>query len=329
MPHSIDLSVIIPVYNVEKYLPHCLESVLIQADNNIEVIAINDGSTDKSPEILNRYATQYPILRIINQPNQGVSAARQKGITVAHGKYILFLDADDFLEASSLNILYKKAIETDADMVLMDYYTYNPDNQKKIYIQQTPIHQYNQASLLKQMFCAERAWAVWSYIAKKELHETIKYNLVSDLSMGEDAVYTTQIVLAAHKITSINKPLINYVSRPSSVTQQKNISDQQFYSYLKFPQRIYDLLYHNHLYPELKESIAYIFLRACYETFYFHHFENAATIARLAYRHQQVIKSEKLLNNFGKWFYKAIRYYHIHPFLGNLYIKKCLKKGKI
>ena len=213
MLHSIDLSVIIPVYNVEKYLPHCLESVLIQADNNIEVIAINDGSIDKSPEILDQYATQYPSLKIINQPNQGVSAARQKGITVAHGKYILFLDADDFLEASSLNILYKKAIEADADMVLMDYYTYNPDDQKKTYIQQTSIHQYSQASLLKQMFCAERAWAVWSYIAKKELHETIKYNLVSDLSIGEDAVYTTQIVLAAHKITSINKPLINYVSR--------------------------------------------------------------------------------------------------------------------
>ena len=329
MLHSIDLSVIIPVYNVEKYLPHCLESVLIQADNNIEVIAINDGSIDKSPEILDQYATQYPSLKIINQPNQGVSAARQKGITVAHGKYILFLDADDFLEASSLNILYKKAIEADADMVLMDYYTYNPDDQKKTYIQQTSIHQYSQASLLKQMFCAERAWAVWSYIAKKELHETIKYNLVSDLSIGEDSVYTTQIVLAAHKITSINKPLINYVSRPDSVTQQKNISDRQFSSYLKFPQRIYDLLYPSYLYPELKESIAYVFLRACYETFYFHHFKNAATIARLAYRQQQVIKSEKLLNNFGKWFYKAIRYYHIHPFLGNLYIKKCLKRGKI
>lgn len=329
MLHSIDLSVIIPVYNVEKYLPHCLESVLIQADNNIEVIAINDGSIDKSPEILDQYATQYPSLKIINQPNQGVSAARQKGITVAHGKYILFLDADDFLEASSLSILYKKAIEADADMVLMDYYTYNPDDQKKTYIQQISILQYSQASLLKQMFCAERAWAVWSYIAKKELHETIKYNLVSDLSIGEDAVYTTQIVLAAHKITSINKPLINYVSRPDSVTQQKNISDRQFSSYLKFPQRIYDLLYPSYLYPELKESIAYVFLRACYETFYFHHFKNAATIARLAYRQQQVIKSKKLLNNFGKWFYKAIRYYHIHPFLGNLYIKKCLKRGKI
>ena len=329
MLHSIDLSVIIPVYNVEKYLPHCLESVLIQADNNIEVIAINDGSIDKSPEILDQYATQYPSLKIINQPNQGVSAARQKGITVAHGKYILFLDADDFLEASSLSILYKKAIEADADMVLMDYYTYNPDDQKKTYIQQISIHQYSQASLLKQMFCAERAWAVWSYIAKKELHETIKYNLVSDLSIGEDAVYTTQIVLAAHKITSINKPLINYVSRPDSVTQQKNISDRQFSSYLKFPQRIYDLLYPSYLYPELKESIAYVFLRACYETFYFHHFKNAATIARLAYRQQQVIKSKKLLNNFGKWFYKAIRYYHIHPFLGNLYIKKCLKRRKI
>ena len=329
MLHSIDLSVIIPVYNVEKYLPHCLESVLIQADNNIEVIAINDGSIYKSPEILDQYATQYPSLKIINQPNQGVSAARQKGITVAHGKYILFLDADDFLEASSLSILYKKAIEADADMVLMDYYTYNPDDQKKTYIQQISIHQYSQASLLKQMFCAERAWAVWSYIAKKELHETIKYNLVSDLSIGEEAVYTTQIVLAAHKITSINKPLINYVSRPDSVTQQKNISDRQFSSYLKFPQRIYDLLYPSYLYPELKESIAYVFLRACYETFYFHHFKNAATIARLAYRQQQVIKSKKLLNNFGKWFYKAIRYYHIHPFLGNLYIKKCLKRGKI
>ena len=329
MTGLIDISVIIPVYNVEKYLSRCLESVLTQTNINIEVIAINDGSSDNSPEILTNFAKKYSSLKLFNQTNQGVSMARKKGIDNARGEYILFLDADDFLEPESLNILYKKAVETNADMVLMDYYTFDPDHQKKEYIPRSKNDRFAPGDLLKQMFCAERAWAVWSYIAKKELHKTVKYDLVSDLTIGEDAVYTTQIVLAAHKIASVNEPLIDYVTRSDSVTQRRNLPDKHFISYQKFPQRISDLLSETPLFAALEESIAYIFLRACYETFYFHHLENAEKIARAAYKRKQIIKSGKLLGNFGKWFYKAIHYYNIHPILGKLYMKKCFKKGKI
>ena len=104
------VSVIIPVYNVEKYLRECLDSVVTQDLDDIEIICINDGSTDGSSRILAEYATQYEKLAILDKENSGLSAARNSGLSVAKGKYILFLDSDDLLsDSSAVSRLYDKA----------------------------------------------------------------------------------------------------------------------------------------------------------------------------------------------------------------------------
>lgn len=110
------VSVIIPVYNVEKFLPKCLDSLLNQTIKDLEFICINDGSTDNSSEILKRYSNKDPRIKIINQDNLGVSAARNAGIKIATGKYIGFIDSDDWVDNNYFELLYKAAEKYNADI---------------------------------------------------------------------------------------------------------------------------------------------------------------------------------------------------------------------
>ena len=98
-------SIIIPIYNVAKYLPKCLDSVLGQSFTDFEVICVNDGSTDDSLSVLEQYAARDARIKVISQANGGLSAARNTGINNAHGKYILFLDSDDWIESNTLQVL--------------------------------------------------------------------------------------------------------------------------------------------------------------------------------------------------------------------------------
>lgn len=113
-----DISVVIPVYNVEKFLPRCLDSVLMQTFTNIEIICINDGSEDGCPTILKEYAAKDKRLRIVSQPNRGLSAARNVGLDMANGEYIFFLDSDDFLHPQTLDIFYNVALKTNAPLII-------------------------------------------------------------------------------------------------------------------------------------------------------------------------------------------------------------------
>jgi glycosyltransferase involved in cell wall biosynthesis len=115
------LSIIIPVYNAEKFLRKCLDSVLHQSSPSIEIIAVNDGSTDKSLEILEHYAVNYSNIRIFSQPNKGVSAARNFALQQAEREYILFLDADDWLEEDTCKILFNEAKKEDCDIFCFEF----------------------------------------------------------------------------------------------------------------------------------------------------------------------------------------------------------------
>lgn len=112
-----DVSVIVPVYNVESYLRSCLESLAEQTLRNIEVIMVNDGSTDRSPEIAAKFESDYTNFRLISQENVGLSAARNTGIEHAAGKYIGFVDSDDFVDHTMYERLYNSAINREADIV--------------------------------------------------------------------------------------------------------------------------------------------------------------------------------------------------------------------
>ncbi len=126
------LSIIIPVYNGEKYISRCLESLLPAASEQIEVIAVNDGSRDGSSEILHAYAEKYSRLCVIDKENGGAASARRCGLAQAAGEYVAFLDIDDFAEPELYTALLEKAQSTDADIVFCDYTEEKGDKQKKI-----------------------------------------------------------------------------------------------------------------------------------------------------------------------------------------------------
>lgn len=125
------VSIVIPVYNIGKYLEKCLDSVVAQTFPDIEIIVVNDGSTDNSPEIIARYADKDSRIVVIDKSNEGLAYARKSGIEAAQGEYIQHLDGDDFLEPDAIELLYNKAIEDAADMVVFPFWFDYVDEKKK------------------------------------------------------------------------------------------------------------------------------------------------------------------------------------------------------
>lgn len=114
---KIKISVIIPIYNVEQYLSQCLDSIINQTYTNLEIILINDGSTDNSEKICNQYKLLDPRIIVIHKTNGGLSDARNTGIKIATGDYISFVDADDFIDENMYTILFQKINTTNADII--------------------------------------------------------------------------------------------------------------------------------------------------------------------------------------------------------------------
>ena len=131
MKEEIAISVLIPAYNAEKYIEKCLKSITEQSLKNIEIIVVNDGSIDRTLEILEKLKNEDNRIKIITQKNQGVSSARNTALTYAKGEYILWMDADDWIE-NGLEEVYTKAKQEKADIITMDYW--REEKGKKIYI---------------------------------------------------------------------------------------------------------------------------------------------------------------------------------------------------
>ena len=130
---SIKVSVIVPVYNVEKYIDECLASIINQTLKDIEIIIINDGSTDTSFEICTRYAEFDNRIELVNQENKGLGPARNRGLSLARGEYLSFIDSDDYIEESFLEDLYNQAVDSGADVVVGVYCLYYESSKKILY----------------------------------------------------------------------------------------------------------------------------------------------------------------------------------------------------
>ena len=137
------ISVIIPVYNVEEYLRECIDSVLNQTYDVLEVILVDDGSSDASGDICDEYAEKYTRIQVIHQKNQGQAFARNTGFAVAKGKYIYFIDSDDWIVPETLEKLVKKAEQENAEIVFFDAYSYT-EHPEKFHVEQRYLrkHQY-------------------------------------------------------------------------------------------------------------------------------------------------------------------------------------------
>lgn len=156
MPDNPLISVIIPVYNVEEYLPDCLNSLLESTYQNLEIICVNDGSPDNSAAILEQYAAKDPRFKVLNKENGGQASARNKGLEAASGKYVFFLDSDDWVSADCLGELLRTAEESGADLACIEQITvwHSPEKietEKMISGHRPGVHPINN-DVLKQMW---------------------------------------------------------------------------------------------------------------------------------------------------------------------------------
>lgn len=205
MNNRIGLSIIIPVYNVEQYLKQCLDSVANQKFTDFEVILVNDGSTDNSPYICEKYVERDKRFRLIHQKNAGLAAARQAGLDVAQGKYITFVDSDDWLEPDMYQKMYGVAIESDADIVFCNVYR-NEDKKEKPYF---PSGYYSRAEMEKVIFPRLLAgfdekgsentirWCNWLRLYKKALIDANGIRFDTRFRRSQDLPFTFECTIHA------------------------------------------------------------------------------------------------------------------------------------
>ena len=219
------ITVILPVYNVEKYLDDCLGSLLKQTYKHFEVIAVNDGSTDNSLEVLSRYQNQFDQMKIINQENRGLSGARNTGLNYVSGKYTYFLDSDDLLLANTFENLVNQAEQHNADLIRFcaesfvedDFdYDYNSNlyrDQKEL----VPNQVYDRDSFI-QINWKKKVYRspVWLYFFRSEI--LLKNQLdFEERLIHEDELFTPIALLHCERILYDPTPYFQRRYRPNSI----------------------------------------------------------------------------------------------------------------
>lgn len=282
------ISVIIPVYNIEGYLPRCLETIFQQSYQHLEIILVDDGSTDKSKEVCDAYVEKDSRARVIHQGNQGLWAARNAGLRVAQGDYIMFIDGDDYIHHDYIRIMYESITQGDGyDMAIAGFkITANPNEDVSSPID--IIHsKLSQTDLIEECFNTKQidlptVVVVWNKIYRAELINGIWFN---HYLRAEDKDFTLRVCLKASNIVYVDAILYFYVLRSSSLIHQKehNIINLQCET---------DLLYNNYnnLPPALLKSHGYFFLKKLY--------------TRMAFLKARIIDS----NDRKRWFTQCQKY---------------------
>lgn len=207
----IDISIIVPIYNAEKHLNKCLDSLVNQTKKELEFILINDGSTDSSEKIIKSYDDKR--IKYYKNKNQGIGKTRNFGINKAVGKYIMFLDSDDFLELNACERMYEK-VETDKlDIVICDYYRCFENGK----IEEVKLPNFKNSSLKDNPNIICEHLSPWAKIYKTDLLKKNNIKFAENLKY-EDAPFVIEALDCAEKIGKVNIPLNFYVIHEKSET---------------------------------------------------------------------------------------------------------------
>jgi glycosyltransferase involved in cell wall biosynthesis len=207
------ISVIIPVFNVETYLPKCLDSILSQTYENLEIVIVNDGSTDNSPKICKEYANKNSRIKVVHKENGGLSSARNAGLDVATGEYIGFVDSDDFIERNMYREMLNAMLEHSANLVICNYFS---DREIKYPCEKSMLAN---ADLVFRLYLKDKIQAfAWNKLYPRETFSEIRY---ANGILFEDMDIFLPILEKSKRIVLLNDKLYHYVQRKDSITSSK------------------------------------------------------------------------------------------------------------
>lgn len=209
------VSVIVPVYNVKKYLQKCVDSIINQDYRNIELILVDDGSTDGSGELCDLYASRDKRIVVLHKANFGSSAARNSGIKAAAGDYILFVDGDDYISPNLISAVVKKATESNADIVMFDAEFVDENGGNIEYLNAFSDKFASDFSDTRQALIGLPA--LWNKLYKKALFTDNKITIPEGIAIGEDLAANIKLISTSSKTAYVDKPFYYYVKHSDSV----------------------------------------------------------------------------------------------------------------
>lgn len=216
------ISIIVPVYNVEKYIRRCIDSIIQQDYRNLEIILVDDGSTDKSGIICDKYKKRDKRICVVHKENGGLSSARNTGIDLAKGNYIAFVDSDDYISKDMYSILMKNIIEEKADISIVNYEMVSEWGK----IKKRTITKIERKVMSGKEACKERykkdgtiMVVAWNKLYKKELFQSIRYPIGK---LHEDEFTTYKLLYRSNIVVYQNEKLYAYVQRKNSIMGEFN-----------------------------------------------------------------------------------------------------------
>ena len=241
------VSVIVPVYNVEKYIEKCLNSLLNQTLEDIEIIIVNDGSTDNSKKIIEKYLNNKNIV-YIEKENGGLSSARNYGIPYAKGEYIGFIDSDDYVENTMFEKMYSKAVQEKSDMVECDFLWEYPN---KVRFDTGKIYENQKRAIVDGRVVA------WNKIIKREVLESTKIKFPEGLRY-EDVEFFYKLIPYLNKISFVKEPLVHYVQRNDSIANTQNERTAEIFTVLD---NVISFYKEKGFYEQYKSELEFVYAR--------------------------------------------------------------------
>lgn len=249
---KILLSIIVPVYNVEEYLKNCIKSIVIQEYKNLEIIIIDDGSTDSSAKICDSFK-KYEFISVIHKKNGGVSSARNCGVANSRGEYVAFVDSDDTLCLNCYNILINQLKKNpNIDILVFGFNNIKLNGKSHSVYGTEKIIEYSAYESMKNFFdndfVKNLMYAPWNKIYKKEILENVRFD--ENLRIGEDFLFVFECLSKSNSVLIYDKCLYNYYERNNSAMTSK-FSEKNF-DYVKSFEKIVEIA--REISPKLENS---------------------------------------------------------------------------
>ncbi|MGL5384032.1 MAG: glycosyltransferase family 2 protein [Culicoidibacterales bacterium] len=295
---KLQVSIIVVAYNIEKYIDKCLESIMNQTVTNIEIIVVNDGSTDSTLEIIQEKASQDNRIKIIDKQNAGTNEARKSGLSVAKGEYLLFVDGDDWLEVEALDVLYNKAKSNDFDIVCYNAYWSWDDKRKE----QSTFSDLLSEDHLENLFLSRILPSLCFKFIKKNYIDIYEIEFASNISYAEDLATVASLFMYKPKVGFEKSNLYNYYQRNDSITKKSNLKVLEIDIAMQFIKR---KLLENNLYEQYEKE---------YEKLVFQNLFNDMFLAKYV---NHTLLGNKLNQQYQKYQINTWR---------NAYIKKAVKQ---